>query len=489
MGSILKDIQSKNNNKISNPKRIENIEKGRVDFRTYCNLINPSFYKPHRAYQDVLCGTLQNFWENKLVNEATGKPYKILIINLPPGFGKSYTVGLFCTWIFGQDILNKVICVSYNGDIAETFSTTVRDTIEDEEFFGDDESYVVNTFFPKVKIKHGMGAKKKWALEGNYLSYISAGFDGTLTGMRGILGIIDDPIKKAEEALNDRVKEQHHNFYKNTFLSRMESGAKRIIIQTRWASDDLAGRVIGDEPDDTYVLKLNALDENGKSLCEDLYSTDDLLAKNKTIDDHIFLANFMNVCIDLKGSLYPSFNCYSYLPLDIESTYAYIDTADEGSDFLCAICGDVKDSIGYVKDILYTDEPMEVTEEQTALFLMRNEVRIALFESNNGGRGFARAVEKILHEKYKYKKCKITWFHQSKPKVTRINVNSSNVINQLMFPENLSKNYSKYSIDMKKYQRKGKNEHDDAPDATTGLVEMINGDVKAKTSKWGLKRG
>ncbi len=488
MSSFLKEVQKKNQMKNSNPIRLESIEKGRKDFRTYCNLINPDFFKSHRTYQDILCKTLQNFWENSLINTKTNKPYKILVINMPPGFGKSYTVGLFSTWIYGQSIKNKVICVSYNGDIAEIFSKTVRNTIEDQELFQDDKSYVVNTFFPKVKIKYGDGAKKKWALDGSYLSYISAGFDGTLTGMRGNLGIIDDPIKKAEEAVNDRVKESHWNFYKNTFLSRMEDGAKKIIIQTRWASDDLAGKVIDNE-DDVYVLKMNAIDKNNLSLCEDLYSTEDILAKKKTMDQHIFLANFMNECIDLKGSLYNDFNYYSYLPLDVDNVYAYIDTADEGADYLCAICADIKDSIGYVKDILYTDEAMEVTEEQTALLLMRNNVRIALFESNNGGRGFARAVEKILYEKYKYKKCKITWFHQSKPKKSRIFINSSNVTNQLMFPEDIGKRHNKYFIDMRKFQRKGKNEHDDAPDGTTGLIEMINGDVKIKTSKWGLKRG
>jgi hypothetical protein len=31
-----------------------------------------------------------------------------------------------------------------------------------------------------------------------------------------------------------------------------------------------------------------------------------------------------------------------------------------------------------------------------------------------------------------------------------------------------------------KYQRKGKNTHDDAPDALTGLIEVVNGDVKLK---------
>ena len=49
-------------------------------------------------------------------------------------------------------------------------------------------------------------------------------------------------------------------------------------------------------------------------------------------------------------------------------------------------------------------------------------------------------------------------------------------------PEDWEKRFPEFARDIKKYQRKGKNEHDDAPDTLTGLVEFINGDVK------GIKR-
>jgi hypothetical protein len=34
---------------------------------------------------------------------------------------------------------------------------------------------------------------------------------------------------------------------------------------------------------------------------------------------------------------------------------------------------------------------------------------------------------------------------------------------------------------MNNYQKEGKNEHDDAPDATTGLAELISGADRPKT--------
>ena len=45
-------------------------------------------------------------------------------------------------------------------------------------------------------------------------------------------------------------------------------------------------------------------------------------------------------------------------------------------------------------DVLYTAKPMEYTEPKTAEMLTKHAVELAIVESNNGGRGFARNVEK-----------------------------------------------------------------------------------------------
>lgn len=79
--------------------------------------------------------------------------------------------------------------------------------------------------FPKTKIKYGSAAKSNWALEGRHHSYLATSFNGTLTGMRGNLGIIDDPVKDAEVAYNESELENQWNWYCNTFLQRMIEGA------------------------------------------------------------------------------------------------------------------------------------------------------------------------------------------------------------------------------------------------------------------------
>lgn len=462
--------------------RARNLEAGRKCFRTFCELRKPDFYKPEREYQDTLCNTLQAAYEKKLQNPETGKPVKYLIINLPPGFGKSYTLANFVNWCYGQDVKNKVITVSYNGIIAPEFSRTAKDMILEEELQGED-SYVTHSFFPGLKVKYGDSSVMKWSLEGSYTSYLATSFDGTLTGMRGNIIIIDDPIKSAEEAVNDSVKEKHWNFFKNTLSSRMLPGALCIIVLTRWATDDLAGRVMNKFPKQCYELKIPALTEDspqGVSTCEDLYPTEDLQQKRETLDEEIWGANYMQVPVDKKGSLYGDFKTYDVVDADsFEKVLNYTDTADEGADSLCSISGGQIGRYGYITDVYYTDAAMEVTEPETARRMQLAGVRECLIESNNGGRGFARNV--IRHLKaLRCFKCSVTWFHQSKNKRTRILTNASNVMDQIIMPADWQQRWPEFAKHIKKYQRKGKNDHDDAEDALTGFVELINGDVKGK---------
>lgn len=323
---------------------------------------------------------------------------------------------------------------------------------------------------------------ERWSLEGSYMSYLATSFDGSITGMRGHIGIIDDPIKNDKEAVNDRKKEEIWSFYKNTFASRVLDGGLTIVIQTRWASDDLAGKLLAEFPDRCYELRMEALDQDGNSICESLYSTRDLQKKKATLDEHIWLANYMQVPVDLKGSLYGTFKTYDYDAFDIrqaEHMLNYTDTADTGSDFLCSISAAQIGRYGYLRDVYYTDEAMETTEPETARHLQMAGVKECAIESNNGGRGFARNVQRHL-KNLNCRRCCITTFTQSKNKKTRILSNATNVMDQLIMPEDWERRWPAFASHVKKYQRKGKNDHDDAEDCLTGMVELINGDVKLK---------
>lgn len=396
--------------------------------------------------------------------------------------GKSRTAGLFVEWVLGNNQDEKIMTGSYNETLSTMFSKNVRNSIQEEK--ADKYKPVFSDAFPGVTIKRGDGAMNLWSLEGGYNNYLATSPTGTATGFGASLLIIDDLIKNAEEAYNERILEKHWDWFTNTMLSRLEEGGKIIIIMTRWHSEDLAGKVLNwcKEKKKKYKhISMKAIVDKDKHemLCPEVLSYESAMDKKSAMGADIFSANYQQEPIDMVGRLYSSFKTYTDIPRDksgnplFTSIKNYTDTADEGSDYLCSIVYGEYNKEAYVLDILYTKEPMEVTETATAKMLFENEVNVADIESNNGGRGFARSVERILKEVFGSNKTRIKWFHQSKNKVARILSNATWVMDHIYFPVNWKDKWPEYYEAMIKYQREGGNVHDDAQDATTGISERI----------------
>lgn len=439
------------------------LELARRDFFDYCELMAPDFYKRSRQYLVQLANTLQEFVFNS--------PKKVLVISIPPRTGKSRTASLFAEWTFGKDPTKKIMTGSYNETLSTQFAKTVRNTIQTQKV----EPFipVFSDVFPDVKIKQGDAAMNMWSLEGQYSSYLATSPSGTATGFGCSLMIIDDVIKNAQEANNQLTKQSHYEWFTNTMLSRLEEGGKIIIIMTRWASDDLAGRIINHFQDDAEIISLKALQDDGTMLCEDVLSRESYEEKKKLMSPDIFYANYQQEPIDLKGQLYTSFKTYDTLP-QFEKIQSYTDTADTGSDYLCSIIYGIYQKEAYILDVIYTNEPMEITEPLVAKHIFEYKVNQADIESNNGGRGFSRQISHYLTNTYNTNHTVIRPFHQSKNKQARILSNATWVMEHIYFPQNWHNKYPEFYKAITSYQREGKNLHDDAPDALTGVAEKVN---------------
>jgi predicted phage terminase large subunit-like protein len=316
-----------------------------------------------------------------------------------------------------------------------------------------------------------------WSLEGGYNNYLATSPTGTATGFGADVIIVDDLIKNAEEANNELVKEKHWIWFTDTMMSRLEEGAKIIIIMTRWASDDLAGRALEHFPSISLKVRhicMKALQDDGTMLCSQILSKKSYENKIKTMGAAIASANYQQEPIDIKGRLYTSFKTYSGKLPQFKEIRNYTDTADTGGDYLCSInYGITFANEAYVLDILYTQDPMEITEIETAKMLKKDRVNIADIESNSGGRGFARNVERILKQELRTNQTIIRWFYQDKIKEARIYSASAWIMVHVYYPEDWKNRWPEYHRAMIRYQREGKNKHDDAPDATTGIYDKI----------------
>lgn len=438
-------------------KRQARLELSRRDFFEYCKLTASDFYKEDRMFLKDVCYQLQNFYESD---------EKVCVINMPPRHGKSRTAGKFVEWVLGINPNEKIMTGSYNEDLSSSFAKSVRDTIASEKTLG---ALVYNDIFPNTRIKDGEATQKKWALKGSgQANYLATSPTGTATGFGCTIMIIDDLIKNAQEAYNETVLQKHIDWFNNTMLSRTENGFKLIIIMTRWSSNDLAGYILANY-DNVRHIDYKAIQEDGSMLCEEVLSKKDYDFKTKNMNKDIVYANYQQEPIDVKNRLYSKFKTYEKLP-PAHYIMNYTDTADEGSDYLCSIDYLMYNKEYYILDIIYTQDAMEITEPAVAKMLTKDNVGYANIESNNGGRGFARNVQREL-KKMKNIHTKINWFHQGENKQARILSNSTAVMNNIYFPLNWEDRFPDFAKHIKHYIRDGKNEHDDAEDCLTGVYE------------------
>jgi predicted phage terminase large subunit-like protein len=433
----------------------------RKDFWSFCKLLLPKFYKEERDYLYDICYRLQDFIEHS--------DKHFLILTVPPRHGKSITAQHLSAWLFGQSTQNKVMTASYNETLSTTFAKSVRNMIQTQKV---DDGIVYSDIFPNAKVKYGEASAQMWSLEGsNMINYLATSPKGTATGFGAKYLIVDDLIKSAEDAYNENVLDDHWEWFNNTFLSRTENPWKVIIIMTRWAEGDLAGRVLSAFSDDVEHVSYKAVQDDGSMLCDDVLSRADYDMKTREMNLDIVEANYNQKPIDVAGRLYSQFMTYDERPDG--KVYNYTDTADTGSDFLCSINYIEHNNEAYITDLVFTDESMETTEQKVAELLYNDNVNEARIESNNGGRGFARNVQSILEQKYKTNRIIITPVAQTKNKESRILSSSAWVQKHVFMPINWDKRWPEFYRQVMSYQRKGRNAHDDSVDVLAAIYEAI----------------
>lgn len=438
-------------------------------FYYYCRFRLPQVYTKKRPHLEILCDTLQEFYESDRQR---------MILNLPPRHGKTLTVELLTEWILGKQPEIGVMVACYNETLSSRFSKAVRGGISERSVKLAKPTF--SDYFPNIHIKDGDGAMQLWALEGSHFSFLATSPGGTMTGIGAQLLIIDDLIKNAIEANNERVLEEHWDWYTNTVLSRLESGAKQIIIQTRWATKDLSGRLLAEGgwqpvvmPAQTGNVSERTTDAN--MLCPDILDAKEFEDRKTKTDAMIIAGNYQQAPYDSSEVLYRFTEANVYRPSELPSfgmRWSYVDTADQGMDFLSGGTWVEHEGRAYITDIIYTQEAMERTEPDTADMLERNRTDTAWIESNNGGRGFARNVQTLL-TKRGFTSCSVNWFHQSANKWSRITANANSVVNCVVFPSDWKERWPLFYLHVTRASRAAQPKPDDAHDFLTGVVETL----------------
>ena len=440
-----------------------NIALARKSFYHYCKLKIPKVYDDC-DYLKEICNEMQDFLTNDL---------ELLVINVPPRHAKTLTKDNFPAWCYGYDKNLKFVCVSYNQNLSRKSSKYTRNTILEEK--ADVDKFVYSDFFPGVTIEKGSGSVDMWKIQGAYAdSYLASSPKGTLTVMGADIVLIDDIIKSAYEAFHEGIKQDHFEFFTDTLFSRLEGLSKVILVMTRWATDDLAGRLIdmySEQGRKFKVISKKACD-NGVMLNPKILNKQRWELVKKTIGENIANANYNQEPADLVGRLYGTFQTYSKLPEGSHYLKALCDPADEGTDYLASVVYTVHNKQAFVMDIIFTQEPLEVTEKMIVQQVIDFNVDEWIYEKNFGGKSFGKNIRKELQDKECY--IPIRGYTQTQNKEARIYSNSTNVMKQIVMPEGWENKFPVAYNHLSKFSAEGNNLHDDIEDVLTKIVELIN---------------
>jgi predicted phage terminase large subunit-like protein len=471
------------------------------------------FFKKRTGTKFVVNDHHKQIWD-ALELVLAGKLTKV-IINIAPRYGKT-EIGVknFIEHALSLNATAKFIHLSYSDELVRDNSDAIKDTIKSEAY---------QELFPEVRISNKSDSKKKWyttagggmyavssggAITGfgagavdriedekerieldNFIGEIEKGFEEKQEFAGAI--IYDDPIKP-DDAESESKREKINLRFDTTVRNRVNSRKTPIIIiGQRTHPRDLSGYVMENDgfttdvneaianPNIWYVLTLPVIniDEEGNRVA--LWPFKHTLEELEVMEEKIpitFQRQFMQNPQPKEGLMYEPFRTYEHIPATLTSLRKnYTDTADKGKDMLCSINYVETATAIYITDVLYTAKPMITTEPLTGVFLTKGKIQIARVESNNGGEGFARNVEKECRAQ-KNHFTQFRTFHQSENKEVRIFNNSATCYNLIYMPADWKTRFPEFYKAITTFMKSGKNLFDDAPDALTGCAEWFGKD-------------
>lgn len=432
----------------------------------------------HRNYYEIL----DAFSQGKI---------KRLIISIPPQHGK--TLGsseMLPAYMLGKNPNKRIAIASYSTTQARKFNRRIQRLIDDPLY---------HNVFPETILNESNVV----TITGSYLrnadefevvkkdgSLKVVGRGGPLTGNPVDIMIMDDMYKDAAEGNSPLIRDNVWDYYVSVVKTRLHNDSQELIVFTRWHEDDLIGRITKKEGvkdieslddlvnvDPMAWVKVNfealktteptELDprKKGEALYPEKHGLNKL-NEAMELDAEKFNCLYQGNPISIEGLLYSKFNTYVELPT-IYDRKNYTDTADTGIDYLCSISYGVKGPNFYVLDVLYTAKAMEYTEVELPKRLIANGIKKADIESNNGGRGFSRVIQRNVEGR-----CNVSWFFQSKNKESRIITNSSLVTQHIFMPEDWATRWPDFYNHVTYFKKVFRsNKQDGGPDVLSGIIE------------------
>ena len=202
---------------------------------------------------------------------------KRLMIAMPPRHGKSQMGSyLFPAYLMGKKPDSKLIVGSHTAELAQRFGRMIRNLVADERY---------KELFPDFLLSADSKAAGRWdTSHGGEAFFIGKG--GAMTGRGGNVVILDY-ILDEQDALSNTAMENTWEWYQSGPRQRLQPNGAIIVINTRWKTDDLSGRLLklqgAIKSDKWEVLEFPAILPSGGPLWPEYWKLEELEAVKHTI--------------------------------------------------------------------------------------------------------------------------------------------------------------------------------------------------------------
>lgn len=447
---------------------------------------------------------------------VTNPNLRLLIANMPSGFGKTFPEKVSEAWAFGVDPTKTVLSLCSNEDVVKGGSRVVLDEIK-SDWFGEafpDMKYDENDRNYFLKETEGTWKLKKCKLNASYYAKTT---QSNVVGVRASQRIhIDDLYADYKEALVQSLNEYYFNKYNTVWKKRFVQNEipKVVVTGTLWASGDFIALLIANckkhfkfhkhpkykytyvsEDGSTVIIQVPALDyETGLSTCPELKTTKELLLEKQDIEDYLWQTNFQQIPTDPE-SLFFSYNklrTYETIPkTEYVGRYATIDaTRKSGKDFFSMpILTKVPNGENidyYLEDCIFTRTATKDMYEEICNKIIEHHIVELVIESNVTSE-LKQNIDMILKQNgVNY--CIIREKYNCENKKIRIQDQKGNVLRCIVFPQKnvfgINTDMGKFMENLTLYNDNGRNPNEDSIDSLAlATREFIEGSSKPKRVK------
>ena len=215
-------------------RRLIAVKEARDSMLTFLRLMMPDPEDIDDVTRSLYTITPQAKLLSEIIEKVEAGKLKRVAISIGPQLGKSQIVSRAApAWLTGRNPRRHMILGSYNSDFAKDFGFDVRTIMQSAPY---------KQVFPDFELMlGGEGKDMLVTTQGGKMAFVGIGGSGS--GKPADLFVVDDPYRNDEDARSVIYQEKVWKWFQSVALTRAHDKTAIIVVNTRWAQDDLIGRL------------------------------------------------------------------------------------------------------------------------------------------------------------------------------------------------------------------------------------------------------